>query len=54
MQLMIPTPMKAERQARSASPSSERRTTGAAAMKSGLCKGLRNRHVATVVWAASI
>jgi hypothetical protein len=46
MQLMIPTPMKAARQARNASASSERRATGAAAMKSGsLQKGLRNRHV---------
>jgi len=32
MQLMTPTPMKAVRQARNASPSSERRTPGAAAM----------------------
>jgi hypothetical protein len=32
MQLMTPTPMKALRQARNASPSSERRTPGAAAI----------------------
>src|SRR6185436_2923747 len=32
MQLMMPTPIKALRQARNASPSSERRTPGAAAI----------------------
>src|ERR1700688_2326955 len=32
MQLMVPTPMNALRQARSASPSSERRTPGTAAI----------------------
>ena len=36
MQLMAPTPMNALRQARSASPSSERRTPGAAAINPGL------------------
>jgi hypothetical protein len=36
MQLMMPTPMKAVRHARSASPSSERRTPGAAAIYSDL------------------
>src|ERR1700691_1533782 len=36
MQLMMPTPMKAPRQARSASPSSERRTPGAAAIQPDL------------------
>jgi hypothetical protein len=41
MQLMTPTPMKAVRQARSASPSSERRTPGAAAIYPDLVmKGL--------------
>src|ERR1700710_228006 len=36
MQLMAPTPMNALRQARSASPSSELRTPGAAAINPGL------------------
>jgi hypothetical protein len=36
MQLMMPTPMKALRQARNASPSSERRTPGTAAIKPDL------------------
>src|SRR5216683_4563304 len=36
MQLMAPTPMNALRQARNASPSSERRTPGAAAINPGL------------------
>jgi hypothetical protein len=40
MQLMTPTPMKALRQARSASPSSERRT-GAAAINPYLFKRIR-------------
>jgi hypothetical protein len=33
MQLMMPTPMKALRHERSASPSSERRTAGAAGIR---------------------
>jgi len=38
MQLMTPTPMKAPRQARNASTSSERRTPGAAVMNACLFK----------------
>src|ERR1700722_761384 len=38
MQLMAPMPMKALRQARNASPSSERRTPGAVAINHGLFK----------------
>jgi hypothetical protein len=38
MQLMTPTPMNALRQARNASPSSDRRTPGAAAINSDLFK----------------
>jgi hypothetical protein len=38
MQLMTPTPIKALRQARNASPSSERRTPGAAAIYAHLFK----------------
>src|ERR1041385_4528708 len=47
MQLIRPTPMKALRHARSASASSERRTAGAAAIKTDLCKTeeLRDHHV---------
>jgi hypothetical protein len=41
MQLMTPTPMKALRQARSASPSSERRTPGAAAINPDLFTRVR-------------
>jgi|ERR1700722_6387916 hypothetical protein len=41
MQLMTPTPMKAPRQARSASPSSERRTPGAAAIQPDLFTRVR-------------
>jgi hypothetical protein len=40
MQLMTPTPIKALRQARSASPSSERRT-GAAAINAHLFKRIK-------------
>jgi hypothetical protein len=39
MQLMTPTPMKALRQARNASPSSERRTPGATAINPDLFTG---------------
>ncbi len=45
MQLMTPTPIKALRQARSASPSSERRTPGAAAINAYLFKRIRVRGV---------
>src|SRR5450432_662275 len=40
MQLRTPTPMKAARQARSATPSSERRTPGAAAISKNLFEGI--------------
>ena len=40
-QLITPTPMKALRQARNASPSSERRTPGAAAINAYLFKRIR-------------
>jgi hypothetical protein len=42
MQLMAPTPMNALRQARSATPSSERRTPGAAAINPDLFQRVRD------------